>query len=58
VATEEIRTGELLAPKSKFAHLEKRVDEFCSFCEKVALRALLFGCFIYEAGKFVKGMLR
>lgn len=47
-----------MAPKSKFAQLEKRFDEFCSFCEKVALRALLLGCFIYEAGKFVAGMLR
>jgi hypothetical protein len=47
-----------LTPKSKFARLEKRVDEFCHFCEKVALRALLFGCFIYEAGKFVAGMFR
>jgi hypothetical protein len=47
-----------LARKSKFAHLEKKVDDFCSLCEKVALRALLFGCFIYEAGKFVAAMLR
>ena len=47
-----------MATKSRFAHLEKRVDEFCSFCEKVALRALLFGCFIYEACKFVAAMLR
>jgi hypothetical protein len=45
-------------PKSKLSQIEKRVDELCSFCEKIALRALLFGCFIYEAGKFVVGMLR
>jgi hypothetical protein len=50
--------GKLVAAKSKLVRLEKRVDEFCSFCEKVALRSLLFGCFIYEAGKFVAGMLR
>jgi len=47
-----------LSPKSKFALLEKRIDEFCSFCEKVVLRALLFGCFIYEAGKFLARMLQ
>jgi hypothetical protein len=47
-----------LSEKSKFVRLEKKVDEFCSFCEKVTLRALLFGCFIYEASKFVVGMLR
>jgi len=50
--------GELLAQKSKFAQIEERVDEICSLCEKVALRALLFGCFIYEAGKFVAALLR
>lgn len=48
----------MLTQKGKFAHLEKKVDEFCSFCEKVVLRALLFGCFIYEAGRFVAAMLR
>jgi hypothetical protein len=54
----EIEAGGLLSPKSKFALLEKRIDEFCSFCEKVVLRALLFGCFIYEAGKFLARMLQ
>jgi hypothetical protein len=47
-----------LAPRNKFARLERRVDEICSLCEKLALRVLLFGCFIYEAGKFVVGILR
>ena len=47
-----------MSSKSKFARLEKSVDEFCSFCEKVVLRALLFGCFIYETGKFLASMLR
>lgn len=58
IAIREDLTGKQLAPKSKFAHLEKSIDEFCSFCEKVALRALLFSCFIYEACKFVIRMLR
>jgi hypothetical protein len=47
-----------VAAKSKFARLEKTIDELCSFCERVALRALLFACFIYEAGKFVVRVLR
>jgi hypothetical protein len=52
------RVGALLAQNRKFAQLERRVDEFCSFFERVALRALLLGCFIYEASKFVLWMLR
>ncbi len=47
-----------MASKGKFEQAEKAVDEFCSFCEKVVVRALMFGCFIYEAVKFVAGILR
>ena len=47
-----------MAGKSKFAQLERRIDELCFFCERVALRALLFICFIYEAGKFAFWVFR
>jgi hypothetical protein len=52
------RARAAVAPKGKFGHLERRVDEFCSICEKILLRALLFGCFIYEAGRFAMRMLK
>jgi hypothetical protein len=40
------------------AQAEKAVNEFCSFCEKIVLRALIFGCFMYEVGKFILRLTR
>jgi len=38
--------------------LERRIDGFYSVCEKIPLRTLIFGCFVYELGKFAKWLLR
>lgn len=32
---------------------EKRVDGFCTICERIMFRALIFGCFTLELGRFV-----
>jgi len=37
-----------LANNKKFERLERRVDGFYAMCEKIALRTLLFGCFMLE----------
>ena len=42
----------------KFERLERRVDAFCTVCEKIALRTLLFGCFMLELGRFLVWLLR
>jgi len=47
-----------LQPKSKLAQAEKKFNEICSLCEKILLRALLFGCFVYEGARFILAMLR
>jgi len=36
--------------------LERRVDVFCATCEKIALRALVCACFLYEIGRFVASL--
>ena len=39
----------------KFARdLERNVDGFLTVCERLALRALIFSCFVYELGKFAR----
>jgi hypothetical protein len=48
----------LMANKTKLERLERRVDGFYTFCEKVVLRTILFGCFIVEVGRFVIWLLR
>jgi hypothetical protein len=47
-----------VASKTKLDRIGRRVDEFYVFCEKVALRTLLFGCFMVEVGRFVVWILR
>ena len=38
--------------------LERRIDGFYSVCEKILLRTLIFGCFVYEIGKFGRWLLK
>ena len=38
--------------------VERRIDDYFYLGEKILVRALLFGCYIYEATKFVWAMLR
>jgi len=38
--------------------LERSIDGFYSICEKILLRALIFGCFVYELGRFARWLLR
>jgi hypothetical protein len=38
--------------------VERRIDDYFYLSEKILVRALLFACFIHEAGRFVWGMLR
>jgi len=38
--------------------LERRIDGFYSVCEKILLRTLIFGCFVFELGRFAKWLLR
>jgi len=38
--------------------LERRIDGFYSICEKILLRTLIFGCFVFELGRFAKWLLR
>jgi hypothetical protein len=45
-----------MTKKWKF-ELERRVDDFYAVCEKVLLRTVVFGCFIYELGRFAKWLL-
>ncbi len=37
---------------------EHRVDGFYLICEKILLRTLIFGCFVYELGWFARWLLR
>jgi hypothetical protein len=37
---------------------EHRLDGFYSICEKILLRTLIFGCFVYELGRFARWLLR
>jgi hypothetical protein len=38
--------------------LERRVDGFYAFYEKVLLRTLIFACFVYELGRFALWLWR
>jgi len=38
--------------------LERRVDGFYAVCEKILLRTLIFGCFVFELGRFARWLLR
>jgi hypothetical protein len=38
--------------------LEHSIDGFYSVCEKILLRTLIFGCFVYEIGRFARWLLR
>jgi hypothetical protein len=38
--------------------LERRMDEFYGLCEKILLRTLIFGCFVYEVARFARWLLR
>ena len=44
--------------KGKLERLERRVDKFYASCERIALRTLLFGCFMAEVGRFVAWLVR
>jgi hypothetical protein len=46
-----------MGEKSK-RDLERLIDGFYSACEKLLLRTLIFGCFVYEVGRFAGWMLR
>ena len=46
-----------MAERSK-RDLERRIDGFYSVCEKILLRTLIFGCFVYELGKFARWLLK
>jgi hypothetical protein len=35
----------------------QRIERFYAFSEKLFLRTVIFGCFVYEVGKFVKWLL-
>ena len=37
---------------------ERRVDGFYVTCEWILLRTLIFGCFVYEVGRFVHWLFR
>lgn len=47
-----------MAHKSAIERVGKRVDEFCSACEKITLRALLCGCFMVEVVRVLVRLLR
>lgn len=38
--------------------LERRIDGFYALCEKILLRTLIFGCFVFELGRFARWLLR
>jgi hypothetical protein len=46
-----------MAEKGK-RYLEHRIDGFYFAREKILLRTLIFGCFVYEIGKFARWLLR
>jgi hypothetical protein len=46
-----------MAEKGKL-DLERRIDGFYSICEKILLRTVIFGCFVYEIGRFARWLLR
>jgi hypothetical protein len=46
-----------MAEKGKL-DLERRIDGFYSICEKIMLRTVIFGCFVYEIGRFARWLLR
>ncbi len=37
---------------------EHRVDGFYSLCEKILLRTIVFGCFVYELEKYARWLLQ
>ena len=37
---------------------EGRVDGFYSVCEKILLRTLIFGCFVYELCRFARWLVK
>jgi len=43
---------------SKIERLEKRVNDSYAACERIALRTLLFGCFVVELVRFVVWLFR
>jgi len=38
--------------------VERRIDDYFYLSEKILVRALLLGCFVYEASKFVWALFR
>jgi hypothetical protein len=38
--------------------LERRYDGFCTACERILLRTLVFGCFLIELGRFARWLVR
>jgi hypothetical protein len=38
--------------------VERRIDGYFYLSEKILVRALLLGCFIYEASRFLWAMFR
>jgi len=38
--------------------LEHRIDGFYALCEKILLRTLIFGCFVFELGRFTRWLWR
>ncbi len=38
--------------------VERRIDDYFYLGERLLLRALLFACFVHEAGKLVLSMVR
>jgi hypothetical protein len=47
-----------MASRTKFEQIGKRVDQFYALCEKIALRTLLFVCFMVELARFVGWLFR
>jgi len=43
---------------SKLERLERLVDDSYAACERIALRTLLFGCFVVELGRFIVWLFR
>jgi hypothetical protein len=37
---------------------ERHIDEFYGLCEKILMRTLIFGCFVYELDRFAVWLLR
>ena len=38
--------------------VERRIDDYFYFVERLLVRTLLFACFVHEAGRFVWSLLR